>query len=229
MKKMRFLLVLVFVFALAMTSVDIAAKDNCTSVQDGILVYTTGHYLAGQPIKPGFDVFGYNYAARLFNGYYSNVYLGREGFPPYEGDAEAYLVANPSVATKWYWPYHDVILTMKWNDAWISSKDCDGDGLLDRHYGLSSYIGSGAWETNHMSGTDIIDGKECHWADFVKIVAVPIDAVKISGIWYTADGKEIGPDIWGEFAVIEEIYNDPCVGYHGPLSKSPARPGLGNW
>ena len=91
-----------------------------------------------------------------------------------------------------------------------------------------SYIGSGAWETNHQSGvyTDA-DGKECHWTYFCKIVAAPADAVKTNGIWYNADGVEIGPDIWGEFAITEEINNDPCAGKHGVAYKSPAGPGFG--
>jgi hypothetical protein len=40
--------------------------------------------------------------------------------------------------------YCDEHLIMKWNDAWRRNKDCDGDGLLDWHYGVDSYIGSGA-------------------------------------------------------------------------------------
>ena len=117
---------------------------------------------------------------------------------------------------------------MKWNDAWLSNKDCDGDGLLDRHYGYDGYIGSGAWLTNHQSGTYVNDeGETCKWNYFVKIVAVPEDAVATDGIWYTADGKEIGPSIWGKFAIIQEVYNDPCAGDHGIDYRSPASPGLG--
>ena len=57
--------------------------------------------------------------------------------------------------------YPEWNLVMKWNDAWLSNKDCDGDGLLDRHYGYDSYIGSGAWETNHWTTTYI--NSECHF------------------------------------------------------------------
>ncbi|MBU4284895.1 hypothetical protein KKF60_01660 [Patescibacteria group bacterium] len=231
MKKRKiFLTVLICVFALVMTSATgIAAKDNCVSIQDNVLVYKTTHYLAGQPLQTGFDIFGYNYQSHLFNGYYVNVYLGGYGFPPYEGDADAYLAENPGVTSVWCWPYRDDILTMKWNDAWLSNKDCDNDGLLDRHYGFPSYIGSGAWETNHQFGTYDLEGKECYWNYFCKIVAVPADATNVNGIWYTIDGKEIGPVIWGEFAIIQEVYNDLCGGFHGLLYKSPARAGLGNW
>lgn len=207
----------------------IAKKEKCTTIRDNILTYSAGHYLGGEPLMPGFDIYGYNYQAHLFNGYYANVYLGREGFPPYEGDAEAYLAKYPEVASKWYWPYRDTIVAMKWNDAWLSNKDCDNDGLLDRYFGYPSYIGSGAWETNHQFGTYEMDGNECHWTYFVKIIAVPADASLIGGVWYTVDGIEIGPAIWGSFAIIESIYNDPCGGLHGVEYLSPCGPGFGKW
>ena len=204
-------------------------KSDCTTIKDGVLTYSPGHYLYGQPLKAGFDPYGYNYQAHMFNGYYANAYLGGAGFPPYEGDSEAYLAENPGAASHWTWPYRDVILLMKWNDAWLSNKDCNGDGKLDRHYGFSSYIGSGAWETNHQSGTYEIDGKEYGWNYFVKIIAVPDDAQASDGIWYTADGVEIGTVIWGSFAIIQQVYNDQGTGEHGIEYKSPAGPGFGKW
>jgi hypothetical protein len=194
-----------------------------TTIQDGVLLYSATHYLAGQQMKVGYDIFGYNYQAHLFKGSYANAYLGGYGYPPYEGDPEAYLAVNPSVANLWVWPYRDVQLEMKWNDAWISNMDCDGDGKLDRHYGFASYVGSGAWETNHMKGKD--NGN--NWVDFVKIVAVPADAIKAAGMWYTADGIEIGPDIWGEFALIQEVYDDQGTGDHGLLYNAPGPTGFG--
>src|SRR3989338_10766222 len=102
----------------------------------------------------------------------------------------------------WCQPYKDVSLIMKWNDAWLSNKDCNKDGLLDRYYGFSSYVGSGAWLTNHMSGsyTSTVNGKEKEftWTYFVKIVAVPSDATLVGSLWYDAASVEIGPVIWGE-------------------------------
>ncbi|MCR4410062.1 MAG: hypothetical protein QHH43_06100 [Candidatus Saccharicenans sp.] len=234
-----FLLVSLFTFT---DEIAIAAQgpDRCTKIQDGLLVYSAGHYLEGTPIKPGFDPFGYNYQAHMFNGYYCNAYLGRDGYPPYEGDDEAYFsrlkeegytdLQIQAVQQKWYWPYRQDVLSMKWNDAWLSNMDCDGDGQLDRHYGYSSYIGSGAWLTNHQPGTyKDATGKECQWTWFEKIVAVPADATLKDGKWYRADGTEIGPAIWGSFAIIQSVYNDPCGGYHGVEYLSPAGPGLGKW
>jgi hypothetical protein len=217
---------------------------------------------------------------------------------------------------------------MKWNDAWLANVDCDGDGLLDRHYGFGSYIGSGAWLTNHMwgsylhladewslvfvrddgaefphtwSNTSLSDGQftgdgvsglhsytfvgtldgnnlsfvatyghtlpgytytaegsvladgslsgtwqgsngrygtwysttgalsNCEWDYFTKIVAAPADATTSGGVWYAADGTEIGPVIWSQFATIQTVENDPCAGIEGIQYISPDHPGFGGW
>jgi hypothetical protein len=53
------------------------------------------------------------------------------------------------------------------------------------------------------------------------------DAAKVDGIWYTAASTEIYPDIWGEFAIIQEVHNDPYGGYHGVSYLSPTSAGPG--
>lgn len=214
----RTVFVAIFLAVLALPVPAMAKRDGVT-IQDGILKYRAEHYLAGQPLKVGYDIFGYNYQAHLFKGPYANVYLGADGFPPYEGDDAAYLAANPKAATKWYWPYRHDSLVMKWNDAWIANTDRDGDGLLDRHYGYPSYIGSGAWETNHITGED----ESGHYTYFCKIVAAPADAELVDGNWVTADGDVIGYEIWGEFAVTLE------TGTGGLLYKGDAAAGFGRW
>ena len=219
MKKIGIILGCAVILVGIMVAPALAGKGGCTTIQDGVLTYPAGHCLAGQPLMLGYDPYGYNYQAHMFNGYYPNVYLGRDGFPAYEGDVETYLAQNPTAESKWYW-YPDVKLTMKWNDAWLSNKDCDSDGKLDRHYGFPSYIGSGAWETNHQSGGK---GKD-HWVYFVKIVAVPADAYVDGGYWFTADGVEIGPVIWGAFAIIQEVESGVGATY-----VSPAGPGFGKY
>ena len=204
MKKIA-ILALAFVLVLTLAVVPaMAAKpgDDCTTIQDGTLLASDGTTL----LTTGYDQFGYNYQAHMFNGRYC--------------DYDRVIGGD----------YCDVGLIMKWNDAWLSNKDCDGDGLLDRYYGFDSYIGSGAWCTNHQSGTyEDEDGKKCKWTWFVKIVAAPADAYVDGGLWYTADGTEIGSVIWGAFAEIQSVYNDPCEGYHGIEYLSPAGPGLGKW
>ncbi len=343
MKKLYYLIVLIVVLGLILvgcglltappseeSELDKAKPGNCTTIKNGILEYSTGHYLSGEPLIVGYDIFGYNYQAHMFKGYYANAYLGSDGFPPYEGDTEGYLIENSSAESKWYWPYRDTQLVMKWNDAWLSNQDCNADGKLDRHYDYASYIGSGAWETNHQwdtywlfdntwelefildvepygtyphswevttqtdgtiegigksgiheytfvitvndnsleftatygstlpgyqyfaEGTIAVDGTIngtwfstlgefgtwssvegtatlCEWNYFCKIIAVPLDADSVSGTWFDADGVEIGPDIWGQFAVIQEVCNDPCAGDEGILYKSPAGPGFGKY
>lgn len=155
--------------------------------------------------ETGFNEWGYNYIAHMFSG----------------GYCESYHNAD------WCQDYANDDLIMKWNEAWLSNLDQDGDGSLDRHWGYSSYIGSGAWLTNHMAGTYDLDGSTCKWTYFVKIVAVPDDATANNGVWYTATDAEIGPVIWGEFAVIQEVYNDECLGYHGAQYVSPFSAGFG--
>jgi hypothetical protein len=177
------------------------ASADCLSIQSGALINDQG-----EPISTGFDAWGFNYGAHLFNGTYCD--------------------ANQDAA--WCQEYREDELQMKWNDAWLSSRDCDGDAKLDRHLGYASYIGSGAWLTNHQSGwVQDASGKRRKWTYFIKIVAAQSDDELIDGMWYRA-GVEVGPKIWDEFIIVQEIYNDPTAGAHGILYKSPVGPGLGN-
>ncbi|MBE0652107.1 MAG: hypothetical protein IH595_14865 [Bacteroidales bacterium] len=208
-------------------------EGNCSTIQSGTIFYSASHYYGAVPIKTGYDDYGYNYQAHMFSGSYANAYLGGYGFPPYKGDDATYIAQNPTIVNQayaWFWNYRKDNLVMKWNDAWLSNKDCDGDGKLDRHFGFESYVGSGAWETNHMWGTyKNGKGKTCHWDDFVKVEAVPSNATLTNGVWYTTDGKVMGTDIWGQFAIIEEVTNDPCGAIHGIQYRSPDHPGFGGW
>jgi hypothetical protein len=164
-KKMKkLLIVLTLCLVLVGTMATPALADT---IKDGTITDTTGN-----PVTLGYDQFGYNYQAHMFNGNYS--------------DYDRIIGGD----------FSDVKLQMKWNDAWLSNQDRDADCKLDRHYGFQTYIGSGAWLTNHDVGVNS-DGKR--WTYFVKIVAVPADATSRTvgevKYWYTADGDEIGPDI----------------------------------
>lgn len=210
-----------------------AGVNQCTKIQDGVLTYAAAHYLHGQPLEVGFDVYGYNYQAHMFKGTYANSYLGGQGYPVYTGDDAAYVAANPTVVSKWYWPYRDVYLEMKWSDSWISNVDCglDGvsgpkDGKLDRHFGFATYRGSEAWLTNHQKGVND-DGSL--WIYFTKIIAAPAEANLNGGIWYTAAGSVIGPYIWADFATIMDVTNDPMYDLHGVQYVSPDHAGFGGW
>lgn len=167
-----------------------AKKSECTTIQNGELLTSDGRV-----IETGADEWEYNYQARIFNGGYCDAYRN----------------------AAWCQPWKDVSLQMKWNDAWLSNKDCNDDGLLDRHNGYSSYIGSGAWLTNHQSG---INDDGSMWNYFVKIVAKPNTGFDCAGAG--------GYDIWGEFCAIQEVINDPSTNSHGvQLLTSPA--GFGAW
>jgi len=229
--KKKMMVILIVVFALAVTTVGVLADKPvkfdpegnevgweaslnsnevaCTTIQDGTLKTT-----AGDLITTGFDGWGYNYQAHMFNGLYCDSYR----------DAA------------WCQPYKDIDLIMKWNDAWISNVDCDGDEKLDRHYGFPSYIGSEAWLTNHQKGEYELDGQICKWEYFVKIVAAPADAyvaapydAQDNGTYYNSDGIEIGAQIWDAFAIIQQVENDACAGINGAQYISPDHPGFGGW
>jgi hypothetical protein len=191
---------------------------SCTKIQDGTLYGSDGSLLT-----TGYNEWGYNYQAHMFNGMYCDYHPSvRPGGADHE----------------WCMTYYgNVELVMKWNDTWLANTDCSGggefgkdpDGKLDRHHGFDSYIGSGAWTTNHMWGSYELDGSTCNWDYFVKIVAAPEDGYVDGGYWHNADGTEIGAVIWGAFAVIQEVENDPCAGAHGISYLSPDHAGFGGW
>lgn len=107
--------------------------------------------------------------------------------------------------------YVDDKLMMKWSDSWLANKDCDADGKLDRGLDGGTVGGtSKGWLTNHVKG-DYTDGNgdDQNYTYFVKI-------------GWTGPGSPL----WGEYTIIQEIYNDPAGGFNGPSFKA-ATPGLG--
>lgn len=142
--------------------------------------YPEYHALSGNQLLPGPDPYGYDYREHSYRGFFSNRDLGSRGIAPVEADG--------------------VRLKMRWNDSWLSNKDRDGDGMLDRHAGLPNYRGSGAWLTVHLEGKEA--GKT--WEYVMKAAAVPRHALWENGRW-KADSEILGPAIWGCFAVIMEF------------------------
>lgn len=110
-KMKKFMVILSCLLLGLVFSVNAIAKDKCTTIKSGDLVASDG-----TAIVLGFDDWGYNYQAHMFKGGYCDAYRN----------------------AAWCQEYKDVKLSMKWNDAWMSNKDCDGDGALDRHYGFDS-------------------------------------------------------------------------------------------
>jgi len=196
-------LALAFVIAMGSSA---KADPLCAQIQDGTII-TRGD---GIIITTGYDDFGYNYGAKRYSGRYC--------------DSDRVLGGS----------FCDIDISIKWNEHDLDTEDCDGDGFLDRPTDNGgTYVGSGAWVTNHMTGaTPDSKGKLRKWHYFVKMVAVPTDAVKSGSFWY-ADGivsmsTLIGlAALGGNFAIIEEVYNDPVAGANGILYKSPVSPGLG--
>lgn len=223
-KKINIILLSAIVISMMVPAALAKPKDSVTRIQDGVLTYSAGHFLDEEVLSVGFDAYGYNYQGHMFKGSYFNSYAGGAGFPAYDGDDEAYLTANPGAESHWAWPYRGVNLLMKWNDAWLANTDADDDGALDRHYGFDSYIGSGAWLTNHQSGVNE-DGT--HWTYFTKIIAVPSDATLDDTVWYSAEGVEIGEKIWDAFATIQTVETDPMYETHGLQYVSPYSAGFG--
>ncbi|HUV71927.1 MAG TPA: hypothetical protein VMW25_02875, partial [Clostridia bacterium] len=120
-------------------------NSSCNTIESGLI-----NDSAGNPITLGYDQYGYNYQAHMFNGYADNY--SRPPVPVTSGDK----------------------LIMKWSDSWLSNVDCGGDGKLDR--GLVDGVVGGTslgWLTNHYVGS-YVDGNEetQHYTDFVKIVWV---------------------------------------------------------
>lgn len=138
--------------------------DACAYIKDGTIMDKLYN-----PIKLGYDKWGYNYEAHMFNGFYGNYTRPQE------------LVAQGDR------------LMMKWNDAWMSSKDCGTqdiidqaeyskpftpDHYLDRHYGSDKYIGSGAWLTNHASGS-YQSKEQFHW----DVSGDHVITFNLNGLW----------------------------------------------
>lgn len=164
-------------------------NTGCATIQGGTIKDT-----AGNTVSVGFDQYGYNYQAHLFVGTYDSSDRKLDGkYGNATGD------------------YVDDSLIMKWSDDWISNRDCNGDGKLDR--GIPGALGiSRGWLTNQVNGDYDSDGdgtQDAHFTLFDKIV------------WVGPGGS-----LWGQYQVIQEVYNDPVGGFHGLQFKVGA-PGFG--
>lgn len=182
----RLIVALLVILSLALSTATVGAKSGCVTIGDGTLMDSFGN-----PLVMGYDQFGYNYQAHMFNGTYDSSDRVLDG--KYWGGTGDYV---------------DDKLMMKWSDDWLANVDCNGDGKLDRGTSGTSL----GWETNLVIGDYDSDGdgtQDAHYTYFAKIV------------WVGPGGP-----LWGQYEIIEEVYNDPVGGYHGLLFKLGA-PGFG--
>jgi hypothetical protein len=120
------------------------ANTGCATISSGTIKDSNGNI-----ITMGYDKWGYNYQAHMFNGFLGNY--SRPAVPVTSGDR----------------------LMMNWSDSWLANVDCDHDGKLDR--GLVDGGASGTsmgWLTNHQSGSYVDANGPQTYTDFVKIVWV---------------------------------------------------------
>lgn len=172
-----------------------AEAQTCAKIQSGALVDVNSN-----PITVGYDKYGYNYQAHIFNGLYENY--SRPGTVVTEGTEN---------------------LVMKWSDDWLANLDCNGDNKLDRGLNSKTGISTGAsmgWVTNHFEGD--YEGSDLelhHYTYFVKIVYD-------NG---AACANNEPTCIWNKYTVVEELQNDLFGEYGGRLKfiNKLTGPGLG--
>ena len=156
MRRLLAVLTGVLLLAAILSTAAVAAPPSgagrCATIQGGTITDSVGN-----PISTGFDEFGYNYQAHLFNGTYDSSDRNIDG--TYWGSTGDYV---------------DDKLMMKWSDSWLANVDCDGDGNLDRGL-VDGTVGgtSMGWLTNQVVGDYLDnDGNVAHYTNFVKIVWV---------------------------------------------------------
>lgn len=168
-----------------------AEAGTCTTIADGVLKDTNGNLLV-----MGFDEFGYNYQAHLFNGVADGI--------------DRVLGNDPS-------DYADDLLVMKWSDAWLSNTDCNGDGKLDRG---TNGISQG-WETNMYNGDYDSDGdgvQDAHYTWFTKIAWVGPGG-SLWGQYETI--QDVGNDPVGGYHGLLEKVHSPGFGLNDQWTTMP--------
>ena len=187
----RVLPLLLMLFACLASS---PAFADCLKIQSGKILDSNGNV-----ITLGYDQYGYNYQAHMFNGLYDN--FARPPVPVTTGD---------------------INLIMKWSDEWLANQDCNGDFKLDRGLNATTGVATGTsmgWLTNHVEGDcQLSTDDSIHVTYFVKIV---YDAG-------AACGSGSPSCIWGLYSVIEEVGEDPsngvCLGLRGLNRNSLVKP-----
>lgn len=152
---------------------------GCATIQDGTITDSAGNVLT-----TGYDQYGYNYQAHMFNGTYDSADRILDG--KYFGDTGDYV---------------DDSLIMKWSDSWLANVDCNHDGKLDR--GLVNGVVGGTslgWLINQDEGYYDSNGdgtQDAHYTYFAKI-------------GYVGSGGTL----WGAYEILQEENQDPLAMLH---------------
>ena len=166
-----------------------------------LCLVTVGPAAAAKPEGKGFDQWGYNYQARIFNGLFGNSDENRPG----DGNPDTYF--GDSTNSYGYFDtdgeYHEILvnvagshLVMKWSEVWHMAV-FGPDGV--RGSGDEEPWGQGAWCTNHVVGTGTIydiDGTTIIYQGHLTI---------LSKIEWVENTTGYTNPIWGMAAVIQKV------------------------
>jgi hypothetical protein len=143
----------------------------------------------------GFNSYGYNYGARIFNGWYSNYVAGRTSAePPLENDQMYY--------NEWY-------LVMKWSEGWDNARfmggEWDYDAWTTNHY---TYMTADGWTYESFTKIVWTDGVDPDgdgpayvlWGSFAAIQDVyyataPDGTITVFADWHTGPAGLGGPAV----------------------------------
>ena len=173
------------------------------SVPDSLLA---GMMVVPGMTKGGFDEWGYNYQARIFNGLFGNADENRPG----DLNPDTYLGAS----TDSYGyndtdgNFHEVVvnvagthLIMKWSKAWHMA--VFGDDNI-RYNGDEEDWNKDAWLTNHVNGTGTIydtEGNEIYSGRITILCKIK----------WVGDTTGYTNPIWGQMAVVQKVINGQGV------------------
>ena len=176
---------------------------------------------AAKPVGKGFDQYGYNYQARIFNGLFGNADENRPG----DENPDTYL--GESTDSYGYddkdGNYHEVIvnvagshLVMKWSEVWHMAV-FGPDGI--RYNGDEEPWGEGAWCTNHVVGTGTIYDIDEETVIYQGHLTI------LSKIKWVGDTTGYTNPIWGEMAVIQKVvFNQGAAFLEIPCGFGPVSP-----
>jgi len=155
----------------------------------------------------GFDEWGFNYQAQLFDGYLINAIFGDPAYAEMEHykmmvyDGEDPDFWEKVITDYSYFNYMmpegllNCKLKMKWNTDLLGK-----DGVYPE-----SWVDSDAWIVFHYS----MNTDDQRWTQVRKLVASKSNYTLMDGFWYDEDGNEVGKQsyYWPDLMIIQVINN----------------------